>query len=125
MAEDILVNSDVERGAALVRALDDADFPVIAALWLYYADIENWRLVIATPKATSPQEAYVEIRRVAEHAEIESLDLAQIRLVLPSEPIVTTLSKAVRLEGLGGVRFSRNMIDGIYVDDAYVYRAAA
>lgn len=52
-------------------------------------------------------------------------DLAAIRLVLPDDPTIATLSKAARVEGLGGVRFSQTMIDGIYVDDAYIYRAAA
>jgi hypothetical protein len=125
MAEDVLVSVNIERGEALMRALDAADFPVVAALWLYNPDIDIWRLVLATPKANSPQKTYTEIRHIAERAGIEAPDLAQIKLVSPSDPTVTTLSRVVRVEGIGGVRFSKNMINGIYVDDAYIYRAAA
>jgi hypothetical protein len=125
MAEDALVGFDVERGAELVRALDAAGFPVLAALWMHYPDIETWKLLIATPKANEPQKAYTEIRHIVDGAKLDAPDLAQIRLVLPDDQTVTTLSQAIRVEGLSGVRFSRNMINGIYVDDAYIYRAAA
>jgi hypothetical protein len=119
------VKENVERGGALVRALDGADFPVIAAVWIYYPDNETWRLVLATPKAKDPQQAYTEIRRIIDRAGVDAPDLAQIRLVFPTDPMIATLSRAVRVEGLSGVRFSKNMINGIYVDDAYIYRTAA
>jgi hypothetical protein len=125
MAEDALVTLDVERGAALVQALDREQFPVVAALWMYVPELEAWRLVLATPKAKSLRAAYTEIRGIAERAKLDAPDLAQIRLVLPDDPTIAMLSKAIRVEGLGGVRFSQAMIDGIYVDDAYIYRAAA
>lgn len=125
MAEDVLVSVNVERGEALVRALDDAGFPVLAALWLYYPDIDTWKLVLATPHAASPQKAYTEIRHIAHRAQIDAPDLAQIKLVLPTDATVSTLSQVIRIEGIGRVRFSKNMINGIYVEDAFLYRTAA
>lgn len=125
MAEDALVSSDLDRGADLVRALDAAKFPVVGAAWLYYPDMDTWKLVLATPKAMDLRQAYTEIRRIAEQAGVESPDLARIRLVPPTDPTIAALSQAIRIEGLSGVRFSQNMINGIYVDDAYIYRAAA
>lgn len=125
MAEDSLVTSDVNGGEALVRALDRAGFPVPAALWLYYPDLERWRLVIATPRARDPQEAYISIGQIADQARIVSPELSRIRLVLPTDPTVATLSRVLRTEGISGVRFTGNMVNGIYVDDAYIYRAAA
>ena len=125
MAEDDLVREDLDRGASLVRALDAEDFGVLAAVWIHYPDNETWRLVLATPRAKDPQRAYTEIRRIIDKAQINAPDLARIRLVLPDDRTIATLSKVARVEGLSGVRFSRNMINGIYVDDAYIYRAAA
>ena len=125
MAEDALVMPDVEAGAALVKALDQANFPTVAAFWMHYPEAETWKLVLATAKATTPQETYIEIRHIAEKAKLESPDLAQIKLVRPDDPTVATLSRVIRIEDLGSVRFSQNMINGIYVDDAYIYRMAA
>lgn len=125
MAEDALVMPDVKNGAVLVEALDQAGFPTVAAFWMRYPEAETWKLVLATTKAKTPQEAYIEIRHIAEKAKLESPDLAQIKLVGPDDPTVATLSKVIRVEGLGSVRFSQNMINGVYVDDAYIYRMAA
>jgi hypothetical protein len=119
------VNSDIERGAELVRALDKAGFPVLAAMWLYRTDLEAWRLTIATPRANDLLEAYGEVQAVARQHGFEGFDLTYIELVAPSDRTVSTLSRSRRLEGLGGVRLSTSMIDGVYIEDAYVYRAAA
>ena len=51
MAEAALVEADIEAGRELVRALDDAGFPVTGAAWIHYSDVDEWRLVIRTPKA--------------------------------------------------------------------------
>jgi hypothetical protein len=125
MAEDTLVNQEIERGASLVKALDEAAFPVLAALWLFDPELERWRLVLATPEAKALQQAYIKILQIAKNAKIDSPDLARIELVLPTDPTVATLSRAVRTEGISGIRFTGNMVNGIYVDDAYIYRAAA
>jgi hypothetical protein len=92
---------------------------------MYYPDQDAWRLVLATPKARELHQAYTTIRRIIQDSGLAGPDLARIRVVPPTDITVATLSKAVRIEGLSGVRFSQNMIDGVYVDDAYIYRAAA
>jgi hypothetical protein len=125
MAEDTLVAADIEQGAALVRALDNAGFPVLAAMWLYRPDLEAWKLTIATPRAATLLDALGEVSEIAERAGLKHFDLLDVSLVLPQERTVSTLSRSRRLEGLGGVRLSTSMIDGVYIEDAYVYRAAA
>jgi hypothetical protein len=120
-----LVATDIAQGETLVRALDTARFPVSAALWMYHPDQEAWRLVLATPRAIELRDAYTAIGKIMDDAGIEEPELARIRLVPPTEVTVATLSKANRIEGLKGVRLSQHMINGVYVDDAYVYRAAA
>jgi len=38
---------------------------------------------------------------------------------------VSVLKKALRVEpGARGIRFSQNVIDGVLIEDAYVYRLA-
>lgn len=128
MAETALVNSDVEEGRELVKILDDSDFPVTAAAWIYYPDIEEWRLVIRTPKAEKNlQEAFLELARTmdAKGDLRERIDLARVKLVPPSDRMLKAIGTVVKVAGLGPIRFSRNVIDGILIDDALIYRLAA
>jgi hypothetical protein len=128
MAETILVNSDVEMGGELVRTLDEANFPVTAAAWIYFPDLEEWRLVIRTPKAgKNLQEALVEVARAldAKGDLRQRIDLARVKLVPPGDRMLQAIGKTIRVDGLSPVKFSRNVINGIFIDDALIYRLAA
>lgn len=128
MAETIFVNSDIEAGRELVSLLDDAGFPVTAAAWIYFPDVEEWRLVIRSPKAAKNlQEALLELARAmdAKGDLRKRLDLARVKLVAPSDRMLEAMGKVVRITGLSTVRFSRNVVNGIYIDDALIYRLAA
>jgi hypothetical protein len=48
-----------------------------------------------------------------------------VKLVPPSDPMLEAVGKVVRTTGLSTVRFSRNVVNGIYVDDALICRLAA
>lgn len=128
MAEAILVNSDVEAGRELVQILDQSGFPVTAAAWIYFPDVQEWRLVIRTPKAAKNlQESYLELARSMDaKGDLRNrLDLARVKLVPPTDRMLEAIGKAIRIDGLGTVRFSSNVIDGIFIDDALIYRLAA
>ena len=129
MAETILVNSDIDAGRELVSLLDEAGFPVTAAAWIYFPDVEEWRLVIRSPKAaTNLQEALLELARAmdAKGDLRKRLDLARVKLVPPSDRMLEAMGKVTRIiSGLSTVRFSRNVVNGIYIDDALIYRLAA
>jgi len=48
-----------------------------------------------------------------------------VKLVPPSDRMLEAMGKVVRIAGLSTVRFSRNVVNGIYIDDALIYRLAA
>jgi hypothetical protein len=128
MAETALVNSEIEAGTELVRLLDESGFPVTAAAWIYYPDIQEWRLVIRTPKAEKNlHDAFLEMARAMDaKGDLRArLGLERLKLVPPADRMLEAMGRAVRLQGLGTVRFSKNVINGIYIDDALVYRLVA
>lgn len=128
MAETILVNDDIEAGSELVRLLDETGFPITAAAWLYFPDVEEWRLVIRTPRAAEDlQRAYLDVARAMDaKGNLRSrLNLARIKLVPPTDRMLEALGSVVRASGLNSIRFSRNVVKGIYIDDALIYRLAA
>tara|TARA_R110002020_G_scaffold6117_1_gene25512 strand:- start:252 stop:647 length:396 start_codon:yes stop_codon:yes gene_type:complete len=131
MAEEQLVTSEIEEGMRLVRALDDGGFPVKAALWLYSGDAQRWRFVIATTNL--PKDISARIRQAvdiaaawrAKHPGEALLDLARVSFVGEYDKLITGLGSVLRVEGLSQIRFTNNMVNGFFVEDALIHRLAA
>jgi hypothetical protein len=124
MAAATLVDEDIAAGHNAVEALDNAGFPVTAAFWLYYSDAETWKLWIATQRAAEDlQKAYLQVGKIL--IDQSALDLSRIRLVRPDDPMVRAIASVVRVKGLSDVRFKSNVVNGIYIEDALIYRTAA
>ena len=131
MASEALVESEIEGGLNLVKMLDESDFKVKAALWVYYSDQERWRFVIASEGGEKEiGENYLKISTLmaksrSEHPDTQLLSLDKVKLTGVMDPIISGLRPVVRIEGLGGVRFSHDVINGVYLEDALVHRMAA
>ena len=55
--------------------------------------------------------------------EIPRISLMDISVVEDNDPLIFLLRKAVRTsEGVSGIRFSQNAINGQFIEDAYIYR---
>lgn len=128
MAEEALVADEVEAGAKLLETLDRQGALMKAAFWLHYPDQDDWKLVLSPREATKGvKSVYFKIGEALRSPEMRDhrLDIGSIKILQPDEPLVKALSQVIRAEGINRIRFSRNMINGIYVDDAVIYRTAA
>jgi hypothetical protein len=128
MAAAVLVDTDVEMGRELLRILDETNFPVTAAAWIFFPDIEEWRLIIRTPKAEKNlQQALLELAvALDQRGDLRKrLDLSRVKLVPPKDKMLAAMGSVVRVEGTSNIRFSRNVINGVLIDDALIYRLAA
>ncbi|MBX6425401.1 MAG: hypothetical protein IRZ09_05690 [Variibacter sp.] len=128
MASATLVEADIKMGEELVALLDAAGFPVTAAAWIHFPDVEEWRLVLRTPKAE--KDLLGALREMSEIMDAKGdlrarLDLSRVKLVPPSDRMLQAIGRMVRVTGPPTVRFARNVVDGIYIDDAVIYRLAA
>jgi hypothetical protein len=122
-----LVEAKIAAGRTLIEALDRRRFGVTSAFWYYDQDADDWILMISSPEIgrRGPIWAYSEIRSVLEVEGLRSeLDLGEIKAVRDDDPIVGLLRSALRVPGIGHLRFTRNVINGVYVPDAYIYRTA-
>lgn len=128
MATTALVSTDVEMGSELLKILDEAAFPVTAAAWIYFPDVDEWRLVIRTPRAEKDLQGALRELAAAMDAKGDlrtRLDLSRVKLVPPKDKILAAMGSLVRVDGISNIRFSRNVINGVVVDDALIYRLAA
>jgi hypothetical protein len=132
MAEDTLVkelltDQLIAAGAELTRKLERSTWPVVASLWLYDSEINEWRLVIASPRVGSdgPLAAYREVSAALQAGgeSVLPLSLEDISVVSAEDSRVRALAFAypsgVDIEGH---RIFRGAINGHYIDDAYIYR---
>jgi hypothetical protein len=131
MAAEQLVRSEIDAGLTMVQVLDEAHFGVIAALWLFSADTERWRFVVATNATPRDiEKKYFEAATIVSqwresHPGQPILDLSRVRIVSQADPLIQGLRPAIRVDGLSEVRFSNNIVNGIYVEDALIHRMAA
>ena len=134
MAENTVVREQltdgmIEAGAKLTSKLDEIGLPVTAALWLFVPDLNEWRLLFASPDVSSrgPRTVYEQISRGVDQlgAEASAVPLSIIGLLDADADLVRLLKVAIRTgPGVSRVRFSKNVINGHFIDDALIYRAA-
>lgn len=124
-----LTKEMIDSGDALVRKLDEQGFQPDAVFWLYFPDLQEWKLIIAEVKLgkEGPKETYKKIQDTisASKKDMPELSLDSVALAKPDAPIVTLLKKGIRTgSGISGIRFTNNVINGTLIEDAYIYRLA-
>jgi len=133
MAKDILVterlsNSMMNAGAKLIERLDRKNADIKSSFWMCFPEEKIWKLMIASPLVDSegPREYYKKIVTANEHAEESEgvISLHDIEVTSTSNQIVALLRCAVNTgEGISGIRFSKNAINGVFIEDVYIYRS--
>lgn len=121
MAEEPLVEDAIKAGAEFVKLLDRIGVPVSGAFWLYQPDADRWRLVIVTDEAREGARSLY-LKAIEAGAEI---DLADVDFQPPESAVFRALGGLIRVDGLSQVRMRQNSFNGVYVEDALVYRLAA
>jgi hypothetical protein len=130
VAENTLVDRDIQSGEAIVRALDCAADPSMhptAALWFLFQEEETWRLLLALPAMSSDpaQSVYARLLEIVSHAPgVEHFSFESVGLMPPENSIIDLLAIAIQTpaDAIAGIRFSNNTINGQLIPDAYIYR---
>jgi hypothetical protein len=130
MDKPTLVDADMKAGEALLKKLDKIKFDVKAAFWFYMPDSEEWRLIFASPAVDKkgPKEAYEKVQSQLPELQQEleqdyELSLQNISLVSPNDDLVKLLKTAIKTgPSISHIRFARNVINNVFIEDAYIYR---
>ena len=129
VVKEPLTEAMIRAGAELTRKLDERGWPVIASLWLYRSEANRWRLVLASPlvAADGRRKSYeiVQAALATTPAAEGTMSLSNVSVTEPTDPLIALLCAAARRETMAeGLRFTRTVVNGRFIDDAYIYRVS-
>lgn len=134
MAENILVKEQltegmIDAGAEITRKLEELGLPINAAFWFLTPETHEWRLLFASPEVDSkgPLEVYKRIGHALDVLgdKAAPVSFSDISVLGSNADLVRLLRIGVPTgPSIGRIRFSRNVINGRYIDDVLIYRAA-
>ena len=127
MVARTLVDKAVEGGRLLLEELDKSGrMEIVAALWFYLLDIEEWRLLLASQIVDDrgPLAAYEIVQHtLAKVPEDVRPEFTDISVVSPTDRRIQAIGKAITTgPEIGAIRFSRSAADNMYIEDALIYR---
>lgn len=131
MVETALVEGLLEDSMSLVRALDASDTPPTLAVWYFYEDAGEWRLILAgdafdrlLPKKEAL--AYQTVSEAISAAGLQSLSISLVKLIQSSDPLPRALRVLIGTppDGIAQAHFSHTTLNGIFIKEMVVLRSA-
>ncbi len=125
MADTVLVATDFAAGLSVVQALERSDFPLNVALWLYFWEHEDWRLVLASPRLdeVGGAKAYGLVHRTLEAEGISLKQTPTLAIMPMSDPFIRALRRIFgKAKNVEGMRLGKQLIGDRWVEEALVYR---
>lgn len=120
-----MVDRDIESGRRLIEVLDRSRFVLNGALWFYFATRE-WRLLLVSTLVDKigPKRCYTVIQSAIEDLPQDfRISLERISVLSPNDNLVRLLKIAIHTGGgISTIRFTRNTINGVFIEDALIYR---
>lgn len=120
----VLTQEMITAGEELLRAVDNAGINVVAALWLLPPDEQSWRLVISSPEIAGkgPHAFYQKIDHILRKLGTNVLSTSLVSALPPSHPLLSLLRHFKTGPGISTTRFTQNVINGVLIPDALIYR---
>jgi hypothetical protein len=122
MAE--LSAKQIADGKRFIQALDEAGVVASAVLWFWSAPPGAWHYVVASPLVEPGQDMPVRIAAVLALMPPDfAVNRDNLKLYPPQAELVRTLQNLMQTgPGISAIRMTGNVINGVRIEDAYVYR---
>lgn len=127
VVKELLTEGMIQAGAELTKKLDERRWPIHASLWQFISEGNQWKLLLASPrvKLDGPKKSYeaVQAALIEIPAPEGTIMLSDIAVTELEDPLLELLRVAVTTgPTISGIRFTGNVINGHFIDDAYIYR---
>lgn len=129
VVKEYLTEEMIEAGAKLTAKLDEMGLPIAVAMWFFKPEINEWRLLFASTEVSEagPLSVYQKIQeaRQALGDEVAAAPFAVIGLLSTNRELVKLFRSALHTEGgVARIRFTKNVVNGHFIEDALIYRIA-
>ena len=127
LVTELLSEQMISAGADLIKKLDGSSCRVKAAFWMFLPEEKTWKLIIASPlvKEEGPRKYYKRIIDANKEAETdeEIISLNDISVSDIDNQLIQLLKTAISTgDSISDIRFSKNTINGVFIDDTHIYR---
>ena len=126
--KEALTEEMIQAGAQLIRKLDEFGVPVATALWLLDTEINEWRLLLASPLVA--REGRLVLYETIHRAEAQlgerpaAVLFSAISLARDDDDLIKRLRATVHTGAdIERIRFHKNVADGHFIEDALIYRS--
>lgn len=119
----------ISEGARLLRLLDESKIRIKTAFWLYSSDRNSWWLYLAMPHVE--KEGQTKAYKIIQTVILKSGD-EKLRYMFENISVIDTKDRLVKIikddaqtrQEPTDYTLTFRYSDGIFIEDAYVYRAA-
>jgi hypothetical protein len=127
MVARTLVDRDIQAGRLLLEELKKQKTDIRAALWFYVDEDDQWLLLLASPVVDEqgPLAAYTLVQNALKNIpENMRPEFTDISVVSPSDDRIRAIGATLKTgPGISEIRFRRNVVNNLYIEDALVYRS--
>ena len=127
LVTELLSEQMIVAGAKLIDKLDNSSCRVKAAFWMFLPEEKTWKFILASPlvKEEGPRKYYKRIVDANKKAEAEGniISLNDISVSDVDNQLIQLLKFAISTgDSIANIRFSKNTINGVFIDDTHIYR---
>lgn len=116
----------IDDGNSLLKILDGTPLKPSSFFWIYSSDSKNWRLVVSSRYffEKNLKDSYSDLIDKIGEVDFVRLGIGDIALVPDNDALVNLLKVAIRTpqNAVASIKFKANVINGVLVEDAYIYR---
>ena len=120
-----LPEEKITAGRLLLEKLDESNRKVAVALWLCLPDTSSWKFGLYFPdiEKDGSRLAYSIVQKALGQLQGSVLKLEEVILFKRNTPYLNDLGSFIQTgEGISGLVFSGNVINGRILPDSYIYR---
>lgn len=117
----------IELGKLVLELLDKKNINPNVFIWFYLTNSNSWRLVISADTYNNKdiKDYYKSfIEQFGNENIIKEIGLSNITIVPDTDNLINILKMEIRTDkkSISDIRFKSNVINGVLIDDAYIYR---
>jgi len=125
MGKALLVKSELEAGAEIVEALDEAGLKVNVAIWATLSEYGGERLILSSRHFDdeSPSKAYGKVLEVLDGKGIPNRQIPPLLVLRMKDPFIRDLRRVFgKTASVEGMRLGGQSFGDRFIEEGYVYR---